>query len=283
MTTPAELSMAAVQFEPRVGDKAHNLAEINAGIHEAVRHGAQLVVLPELCNTGYVFRDVAEAAGLAEPVPGGPTTGLLMRLCASLDVHVVCGVAEQSGDALYNSAVLVGPGGVVGTYRKCHLWDQENRVFQPGDLGLPVFDTPLGRIGMLICYDAWFPEAFRSLALRGADIVALPTNWVPIPGQRPGRPAMALSLCQAAAHVNGLYIVAADRVGVERGQLFIGQSAVFGPTGWAISDVASEGDGEIVWATGAMSDRVAHRHWNKFNDPLANRRPDVYEAEGVTP
>src|SRR5580693_5738204 len=134
--------------------------------------------------------------------------------------------AERAGNALYNSAVIVGPSGYVGTFRKVHLWGAENLFFEPGDLGFPVFKTPIGRIGVAICYDGWFPETFRLQALQGADVVCVPTNWVPIPGQEAGRPAMANILHQAAAHSNSLFIACADRVGTERGQLFEGQSVI---------------------------------------------------------
>ena len=92
---------------------------------------------------------------------------------------------------LYNSSVVIGPQGHLGTFRKVHLWNEENLYFEPGDVGYPVFKTPLGRIGTFICYDCWFPESFRLCALQGADIVCVPTNWVPIPGQDPKREAMA--------------------------------------------------------------------------------------------
>jgi N-carbamoylputrescine amidase len=110
----------------------------------------------------------------------------------------------------------------VGTFRKMHLWAAENLFFEPGNLGFPVFKTPFGRIGTFICYDGWFPESYRLCALQGADIVCIPTNWVPIPGQDATREAMANILCMAAAHANSMFVAAADRVGVERGQPFIG-------------------------------------------------------------
>jgi N-carbamoylputrescine amidase len=171
---------------------------------------------------------------------------------------------------------LLGPGGLIGTYRKVHLWDNENTIFAPGDIGLPVFDTPLGRIGMLICYDLWFPEATRALALQGAELICVPTNWVPIPGQRPGAAAMATTLCQAAAHVNGVFVLAADRVGVERGQPFIGQSIIVGPTGWPEVAVASADDTALLTASIDVDRAEQSRAWNAFNNPLADRRPDVY-------
>jgi N-carbamoylputrescine amidase len=270
------VAVAVVQTEPVIGDVVGNLARIVEAVKAAAAEGARLVVLPELCVTGYVFEDRAEAWALAESIPDSPSAQTLVALARDLGIYLVSGFAERDGDLLYNSSLLTGPTGYVGRYRKVHLWDNENTIFTPGDVGLPVFDTDLGRVGMMICYDAWFPEAFRSLTLQGADVVCLPTNWVPIPGQREGAPAMALSLCQAAAHVNSIHILAADRVGVERGQPFIGQSALIGPTGWPLTDPASSSDPQTLVAETDLGSGKGLRHWNRFNDPVANRRPDVY-------
>jgi predicted amidohydrolase len=274
---PGRIAVAALQTHPVIGDVERNLAGITAAVTSAASAGARLVVLPELCTTGYMFADRDEALPLAEPVPSGPATQSLLALCRDLDLYLAAGIAERGdGDALYNSAVLLGPAGHIGTYRKLHLWDNENTIFRPGDAGLPVYQTPLGNIGLLICYDAWFPEAFRALALQGADAVCLPTNWVPIPGQQPGKPAMALSLCQAAAHVNSMHVIAADRVGTERDQPFIGQSVIVGPTGWPLAEPASGDRTEIVTAVTDLTSGRGLRHWNKHNDPLRDRRPGVY-------
>ncbi|WP_405970504.1 nitrilase family protein [Streptomyces sp. NBC_00988] len=277
------VTVAAVQTRPVIGEVDVNLAAIAEAVTQAAERGATLVVLPELCTTGYVFASREEAAALAEEIPSGPSTRFLTGLSARLGVHLVAGIAEREGDLLYNSAVLLGPDGHLGTYRKVHLWDNENTIFEPGNLGLPVFDTAFGRLGMLICYDAWFPEAFQALALQGVDAVCLPTNWVPIPGQQPGKPAMALSLCQAAAHVNSIHVIAADRVGTEREQPFIGQSIIVGPTGWPLTEPAGSQDPETVLATADLTDGRRLRRWNTHNDPLANRRPEVYAPYGDRP
>lgn len=274
--TSGRIVVAAVQTQPTIGDVERNLTEITAAVTSAASSGARLVVLPELCTTGYMFSNRDEALALAEPVPSGPATQALTALCRDLGLYLVAGVAERSGDLLYNSAVLLGPDGHIGTYRKLHLWDNENVIFQPGDSGLPVYQTPLGNIGLLICYDAWFPEAFRALALQGADTVCLPTNWVPIPGQQRGKPAMALSLCQAAAHVNSMHVIAADRVGTERDQPFIGQSVIVGPTGWPLAEPASSDRPQIVTAATDLTSGRRLRHWNEHNDPLRDRRPSQY-------
>jgi N-carbamoylputrescine amidase len=268
--------VAVGQFEPRVGEKERNVARSLELMDEAAARGAQLLVLPELCNSGYVFESAEELAGLAEEVPDGPTCTAWLERCAAHGLVLVAGIAERDGAAFYNAAVVLTPGGWSGTYRKLHLWDQENRFFAPGDRGVPVFATPVGRIAALVCYDAWFPECFRLAALADADVVCIPTNWVPIPGQAEGQPAMATLLCQAAAHVNSIVVAAADRIGIERRQPFIGQSLVVSHTGWPAVGPAPEDREALLVADVDLDDARAARAWNEFNDPLADRRADVY-------
>ena len=147
----------------------------------------------------------------------GKTCQLWAKAAARLKVYIVAGINEREGNLLYNSSILIGPEGHIGTFRKVHLWNEENLFFEPGNLGFPVFKTPIGRIGTFICYDGWFPESYRLCALQGADIICIPTNWVPIPGQKKGREAMANILVMAAAHSNAVFVAAADRIGIERG------------------------------------------------------------------
>src|SRR5918994_3583883 len=176
----AVVKIACIQMEPIVGEKDRNLQKSLAMIEEAASEGARLIVLPELCDSGYVFESRDEAFEFAEPVPDGPTSRAWSEAAARHDLYLVAGISERAGDVLYNSSVVIGPRGHLGTFRKVHLWNEENLYFEPGDIGFPVFRTPLGRIGTFICYDCWFPESFRLCALQGADIVCVPTNWEPI-------------------------------------------------------------------------------------------------------
>ena len=283
MTThvPAEpgnnlTGIACIQMQPVFGDIAGNVARSLTLIEEAAARGASLVVLPELVNSGYVFRSRAEAFSLAEPVPGGPSTDAWAAVAAQHSLIIVAGICERDGDRLYNSAVVVGPRGHIGTFRKVHLWNEEALYFESGNLGFPVFETPLGRIGVGICYDIWFPETFRLCALQGADIVCVPTNWVPIPGQEDGREAMANILAKAAAHSNSLFIACADRVGTERGQPFEGQSLIVSYTGWPVAGPASRDNEELVFARVDLGEARRKRNWNAFNQVLRDRRTDVY-------
>ena len=185
--------------------------------------------------------------------------------------------SPRDGGRLYNSALVAGPQGYLGTYRKLHLWGDENLYFEPGDLGLPVFHTEFGRLGVAICYDGWFPEVYRLLAMRGADIVAVPTNWVPMPGQTPDGPAMAHALAIAGAHSNGLTVACADRVGIERGQPFVGRSLIVGAQGWTVAGPASHDREEILVAAVDLKAARRARQLNAFNHVLRDRRRDVYD------
>jgi len=273
----AVVKVACIQMEPIVGNKEDNIQKSITFIEKAAGKGANLIVLPELANSGYVFENRQEAFDLSEQIPQGQTCQSWAEVAAKLGVYIVAGINEREGNLLYNSSVLIGPEGHIGTFRKMHLWNEENLFFEPGNLGFPVFRTPIGRIGTFICYDGWFPESYRLCALQGADIICIPTNWVPIPGQQEGREAMANILVMAAAHSNIVFVAAADRIGVERGQPFIGQSIIVNYTGWPIGNPASEDEEEIIFAELNLSDARRDRNWNEYNQPLRDRRTDVYD------
>ncbi len=273
----APVKIACVQMEPVVGEKERNVRRTLERIEEAAGEEAGLVVLPELCNSGYVFESREETFALAEEVPDGPTCRDWVDAARKRHVFVVAGIAERDGEVLYNAAVVIGPSGFIGKFRKVHLWNEENLFFEPGNLGFPVFRTPLGRIATFICYDGWFPESYRLCALQGADLVCIPTNWVPIPGQLTDREAMANILVMAAAHANSVFVAAADRVGVERGQPFIGQSLIVSHTGWPLAGPASPDREEMIYAEANLADARRKRNWNEYNQVLRDRRTDVYD------
>ncbi len=272
----AAVTIACLQMEPRVGDKTANVAKSLTMIEEAAGRGANLIVLPELCNSGYVFQNRDEAFALSEAVPDGRTCEAWSKAAARANLYVVAGISEREGEKLYNASAVIGPNGYLGKFRKVHLWNEENLFFEPGDLGFPVFRTPIGRIGTFICYDGWFPESYRLCALQGADVICIPTNWVPIPGQAKEREAMANILVMANAHCNSVFVAAADRVGSERGQPFVGQSIIVGYTGWPIGGPASPNREEIVCARANLADARRKRNWNEYNQVLRDRRTDVY-------
>ena len=269
--------IACVQMEPRIGAKHDNVTRAVRYIETAAEHGAALIVLPELSNSGYVFADRDEAVSLAETLPDGETARAFGEAARRLGVHIVAGIAERSDGHLYNSALLTGPTGHIGVYGKLHVWNNEKRFFEPGDRGVPVFDTPLGRVAIAICYDGWFPETYRLAAMQGADIVCVPTNWVPMPSQPDDRPAMATTLTMAAAHSNGVAIACANRIGTERGQPFIGQSLIVGGDGWPLAGPASHAREEVLYARIDLTRTRAQRTLNDFNHVMRDRRADVYD------
>jgi N-carbamoylputrescine amidase len=276
MPPESKVRIAALQMEPRIGETADNVRRSRAMLDEAAAAGATLAVLPELCNTGYVFATRDEAFALAEPIPDGPTCHAWAEVAARHGMHIVAGIAEREGGALYNTAVVIGPSGFIGKYRKNHLWATENLFFEPGNLGVPVFHTRIGRIAVAICYDIWFPEIFRLAALQGADILCVPTNCVPMPEQPANQLDMANILAMGGAHANSMFVAAADRIGTERGQPFIGRSIIVDCTGWPAAGPASADREEMISAEVNLSDARRKRNWNEFNQVLRDRRTDLY-------
>jgi N-carbamoylputrescine amidase len=274
----SQAAVACLQIEPEFGAVESNLGKLERAVGAAVRMGAEIIVAPELCTTGYVFASRKEAFELSDEPGAGGHVDALIDLAVQYSIHLIAGFAERDGGKIYNSCIIAGPDGHVGTYRKLHLWDREALFFERGNLGLPIFDLPQGRIACMICYDAWFPELWRMAALGGADLVCLPTNWVPIPGQDPSRGPMANVICMAAAHQNGLSVAAADRVGVERGQPFIGSSLLLAPTGWPVAGPAAFDEEEILVADFDLVEARGARSWGRHNHLLSDRRTDIYAS-----
>jgi beta-ureidopropionase len=181
------------------------------------RRKTDLLVLPELFNTGYNFRTKRELTKVAEPIPDGPTTQIIREFSKRNGTEIVAGLAERKGQSFYNSAVVVKNGRYLGTYRKVHLFYNEKKFFKPGH-EFKVF----GGVGVMICFDWFFPESARTLMLKGAEVIAHPSNLV-LPHCPDSMKTRALE--------NHVYVVTADRVGVERGLRFIGQSQIVSPRG----------------------------------------------------
>ena len=226
------------QLSPRIADLAANREMSVQSVGRAVAAGADVVVLPELVTSGYVFASRAEAASVAI-TPAHPLFADWAAAAARGPAIVIGGFCELGDDGLlYNSAALVDGTGVRGVYRKTHLWDTEKRIFEPGGELPPVFGTAYGRIGILICYDLEFPEMTRTLALRGADLVAVPTNW-PLMPRPAGEHPPEVIIAMAAARTNRMFIACCDRGGTERGQQWTSGTAIIDESGWVISAAAS--------------------------------------------
>ncbi len=259
------MKIGFVQFAPAFGQVRKNLAAIERLV---TGKRADLLVLPELCLTGYCFASRGEARDLAEPADG-LSMMFLKRLVRQERVALAVGFAENHGGRLYNSAALVTPTGLIGLYRKTHLFWNEKKWFSPGDTGFRVFKLGAVRIGLMICFDWIFPEAARALALQGAQVICHPSNLV-LPHCPASMPVRALE--------NRVYTVTANRTGRERrgGQdlRFIGQSLICGPDRRVL---ASAGENvECVRIAKIDPARALDKRMTPRNDLFRDRRPDLY-------
>jgi predicted amidohydrolase len=276
-TLPVRL--AAVQLGPILGDTDANRARATAAIDEAAAQGAQIIVAPELCTTGYAFADAAEARAVAEPIDGPSVAGWRDQAAAH-GIVIVAGLCELDGAGdVRNSAVVVDAGGLRALYRKTHLWNREPVVFTRGDDPAPVVDTAFGRVGVAICFDAAFPEHIRRLALLGADIVAVPMNS-PLEGAPTQPVAIEIAVAMAAANANRVYVVQADRTGDERGIRWAQASVIVDPEG-SVAAGPVTGHGVLV-ADGDLA-RARDKTWGERNDALDDRRPELYETTAIAP
>ena len=281
------MNVAVAQYAPRIGDVEWNRAEAVRQATDAAERGARLIVLPELASSGYVFAGEPEAAATAE-APDGPFASALQRACAPYGCVIVAGFNERAGPNRHNSAVVVGADGPLAVYRKLHLFNDEQSWFAPGG-ELVVADTPVGRVGVLICYDLRFPEAARALTLAGAELIAVPTNWVAsfkatVWDERGY--CQGDYLAMATAGQNGVAIACADRVGVEREVQFIGASVIVGPDGWPQAGPASRTESELLQAEIDLDGVHRARRSTPRNHLLDDRRPDAYHvrvAGGAAP
>lgn len=270
---PSNLKIAGAQIDVALGDREHNFARMQSALRETAGHGAQLTVFPECALTGYCFETLEEARPLAEAV-AGPSSQRLAQVCRELDAYAVFGMLEADGERVFNAAVLVGPSGVVASYRKIHLPYLGVDMFTtPGDRPFAISRAGELRLGMNICYDGAFPEAARVMALDGADLIALPTNWPP------GAECTADFVINTRAMENHVYYAAINRVGTERGFRFIGKSKICGPSGCVLAEAPHEEEAllyaeiDLELARRKRVIRVPGKH---EIDRFADRRPEMY-------
>ncbi len=276
--------IAVAQYAPAVGDVAGNQAAALSWAQRAAAEKVDLLVLPELASSGYVFESEAEAAASAQDAEHGQLVAALTAVCAD-GMHCVVGLNERDGAVRHNSAVLIGPRGHLATYRKLHLFNDEKTWFEPGG-ELPVVDLPFGRVGMVICFDLWFPEAVRALALAGAEIVAVPTNWV-ASFRRQVYDAAGYCLgdivAMATAGQNAVVMACADRVGVERDVRFLGCSVIAGPEGWPLAGPAGPEEETLLVTDVDLDSVAAAKRRTPRNHLIGDRRPDSYNAVVIPP
>lgn len=267
------MKVAGVQMDITLMDVERNLARMAEKLREAVAQGAELVVFPESAVSGYCFKSIEEARPYAQTIPGEATRHF-EQLCQELNCHCVVGMLELAGEQVFNVAVLIGPAGVLATYRKVHLpFLGVDRYTDYGDRPFAVQTVGDINIGLNICYDASFPEAARCLTLLGADLIVLPTNW-PTEAR-----CNADYLPNTRAMENAVYYMAIDRVGTERGVTFVGHSRIVAPNGQTLAEGSKEGE-EILYAT---VDPTWSRYKHLVRIPgeseihrLADRRPEMY-------
>ncbi len=257
------------QSEPVFGKKSENLKRA-LDVIEAIDE-VDLIVLPEFFATGYQFISNEEVQDLSEAVPYGKTTLHLSGISEKKKIFIIAGLPEKRGDKYYNSAIITGPEGFLGVYRKTHLFFEEKLFFTPGDTGFRVWETSIGRIGIMICFDWFFPESMRTLALLGAEIVAHPSNLV-LPYCPHAMPFRCLE--------NRIYAITANRVGEEKrrngqGYNFIGMSQVTSPNGEVI--VRASEDKEEVRIIEIDLNLAKNKAINKYNDLFKDRRPEFYK------
>jgi predicted amidohydrolase len=258
------LRIGFIQFAPLLSDVRATIRKIDRLIPLCA--GVDFLVLPELCNSGYNFESAEQAWATSEAIGDSVFVRYLETVCRRRNLHVVSGFNERDGERLYNAAVLIGPQGYVGKYRKLHLFMDEKDFFAPGDAGLPVFDIGPCRVGMLVCFDWIFPEAWRILALKGADVIAHPSNLV--------LPGLAQRAVPVHALINRVYAVTANRIGTEGSLTFTGLSTIADPKGKVL--VQASASEEEVSVTDIDVGLAREKHITSRNDVLADRRPEEY-------
>ncbi|KPJ71997.1 hypothetical protein AMJ52_07795 [candidate division TA06 bacterium DG_78] len=258
------MKIGFVQFNPIFGEKNSNCDTVKNLLHGV---SADVIVLPELFNTGYTFLNKAEVAMLAE-TKNGKTADFMLSLAQEKKCCFAYGFAEKNKNFFYDSMALMSPDGLIGVYRKSHLFFEEKKFFQPGNTGFHVYTYKNVKLGMLICFDWIYPEATRTLALKGAQIILHPANLV-----TPYCPDAMIT----RAIENRIYIVTADRIGKEKRDKkelsFIGKSQVVSPKGEILIRAETE---ECVKIVDIDPDLALNKKFNQYNNLFDDRREDLY-------
>jgi len=253
-----------IQLDPIFGEKEKNIQRSLKLLEAGANLGADLIVLPELFNTGYVFRNGKELEKMSERVPDGITSRALMYSAEENGLYICAGICESHRYNFYNSALLVGPSGPLGLYRKTHLFGQEKLWFKPGNTGFRVFSLNGAKVGIIICFDWFFPESIRTLALRDAEVMCHPAN-------------LMLPYCQTAmlgtAIENRVFIITANRIGTERGIRFTGRSQIIGPDMRVLASSGLREDLKVIEIDPADA---RNKNITKRNNIFKDRRPRFY-------
>ena len=257
------MKTSIIQFSPKLGDIAVNTDKVNRLLDQT--HGSKLVVLPELANTGYNFRDRDHALTLASKVEKSTFIDMLIDRAGRHKQYIVSGFHELSGELLFNTSVLVSGKGVIGKYRKVHLFMYEKEIFESGDMGFPVFELEGFKLGMLICFDYLFSEAWRIVGLKGADVVAHPSNLITDNAQKM-IPAQALS--------NRMFVVTANRAGTERDLTFNGKSFAVNPAGEFVARITDDEEKILTFEIDLAL--AKNKYITQLNHVFDDRFPQLY-------
>lgn len=272
--------VAAVQLAPIVGRYSENVEAATVALTESLQAGADIVVLPELSTSGYVFENIDEARSLAIRADDALFDRWAALAACRADSVIVVGFAERGDDdALHNSAAVISASGVLGIYRKVHLWNEEKRFFRPGEAAPLTVDTMHGKIGVMICYDLEFPEWTRTAALAGVDLLAVPTNW-PLVDRPSGERIPEVQIAMATARVNQMAVACADRCGAERGVEWSEGTTFIGADGWIVSAVGA-GTG-TAWADFDPRDSQ-HKQLTELSHIFNDRFPALYSGLSLPP
>lgn len=259
---------AVIEFNPCLNNLDQNLTNLAELVKKAAENGAKLIVTPEMSTTGYHYENRQAISPYVDSIPG-KTTAIFEEIACRYQTYIVIGMAEvDMEDGLYyNSAALVGPTGYIGKYRKIHQWATEDTWASWGDLGVPVFETEIGKLAMIICFDANYFESARLAAINGADILCYPTNST----------GGALSMLQSWAEINGLYVLGANRSNTENGYHMVGASAIWSPKGEKLAETPYVDLGQ---ANDESTILYAYIHPHEYDNPskrrLWERKPSLY-------
>ncbi|MED1469237.1 nitrilase-related carbon-nitrogen hydrolase [Bacillus salipaludis] len=258
---------AVIEFNPCLNNLDDNIHNLLHAVTEAAKNGAKLIVTPEMATTGYHYGNRQAIQAFVDTIPG-KTTNAFEKVANQYHTHIVIGLAEVAEDGIfYNSAALIGPEGYIGKYRKIHQWAAEDTWASWGDMGVPVYETEIGNISMIICMDASYFESARLAALNGADLLCFPTNST----------GGTLSMLQAWAEINGIYVLGANRSNTENGYHMIGASTIWSPMGEKLVEAPYiEAENPKNERTILYSDIDPSKYNNPAKNRMAKRRPNLY-------
>jgi len=255
------MKIGFIQFTPKLGNKNRNIEKINKFVSKT---DASLLVLPEMCTTGYMFKNKSELLKFAEEIPNGSTVKKLIKIAKKNNCCLVFGMPEISKKKIFNTAVVVGPKGFITKYQKTHLFLKEKLLFNSGETKPTLFKWKNNKIGLGICYDYMFPEYWRKLALKKVNLFCNIANFVFDYG---------FKMMQARSIENGVFSITVNRVGKERGQIFKGKSEIVDNRG---NILKKGGKKEEVCILDLNLSKAKNKKWNKYNDLMKDRRPEIY-------